>query len=127
MKRLPEKPTYADVQDKKETRTFFGIMFGGAAIAFWLLESIEVDPIAIKRIFQGAISIGSMFFANEVKKKMEREHAEKVRVWLNFWDEYEEETKKLEKAMRVEEDEYEKETMRLKIESRKAYYEKNYY
>lgn len=127
MKRAPEKPLHAVTQDKRETWAFFGLMFAGFFIAYFFLEDVEMGTPVIKRITQVITALGSVFFADAVKKKMAKEYDEKVRVWLNYWDEYKEETDRLKHSMDLETDTKIKDTMRIKVENRNDFYNKNFY
>lgn len=127
MKRMPEKPLLPEAQDKKETVAFVATL---AVAAFFSLTVVGLayrgDGIIV-RILQAGCVFGSAFLANVVKQKMAKEYNEKVRVWLNFWDDYKEETKRLEMDMWKETDECVKETMRMKIANRNDYYNEQFY
>ncbi len=126
MKRMPEKPLYLEAQDKKEAWAFFGTML---VVGFFTLTIVRVafpgDNVLI-RVIKGLCVLGSVAFANAVKTRMEKEHSEKVRVWLNFWDEYKEDMDRLKMEMYAEQDECVKETLKIKLSTMQQFYNDNF-
>lgn len=127
MKRMPEKPLLAEEQDKKETVAFVATL---AVASFFSLTVVGIayrGDTVINRVLQTGCVFGSAFLANIVKKRMAKEHDEKVRVWLNYWDEYREDMESYEKEMNSEKNQIVKDTMMLKLKNKKEFYENNYY
>lgn len=127
MKRMPEKPLYAEEIDKKAAVTFFSTLIVAAFFSLTVVNLAFPGEDLITRLLQAGCVIGSGLIANSVKVKMEKEHEEKVRVWLNYWDEYKYEMKKLEMEIEADCDEYTKETKKIQLESMKHYYDNNFY
>lgn len=127
MKRMPEKPLLAEEQDKKETVAFVATL---AVASFFSLTVVGIaygGDTVINRVLQTGCIFGSALLANIVKKRMAKEHDEKVRVWLNYWDEYREDMESYEVEMNSEKDQIVKDTMMLKLKNKKEFYENNYY
>ena len=126
MKRMPEKPLHFGAQDKKEAWAFFGTML---VVGFFTQTIVGVafpGDNVLSRVMKGLCVIGSVAFASAVKTRMEKEHAEKVRVWLNFWDEYKEDMDRLKMEMYAEQDECVKETLKIKLSTMQQFYNDNF-
>lgn len=126
MRRMPERPLLAEAQDKKETIAFFTTLVVAAFFTLTVVGLAYRGDTVFTRVLQAACVFGSAFLANLVRQKMANEHNEKVRVWLDYWDEYKEDMESLKKKMLSEPDEYVRETLKMELDKKKRFYEDNY-
>lgn len=127
MRHMPEKPIPPERQDRNETLAFFGTLIAGAVFLMALINATDIDDGLLKRLLEAVAIFGPGIMGSYIKTTMEKEYSYKVRDWTDYWRDYEEETRTVERELLKEDDPYMKKILRDKLDARKRFIMDHYY
>lgn len=127
IRRLPERPRTAKAQEDREGLALIGLTVGVcAAVMIWSGSVMEPDSFVHRLMSAVGLAAGALL-GTIIKNRMASEYAEKVRVWLNFWDDVKEDMDDLKHRIATETDEHKKMMAEYELEDLQRFFKKHYY
>ena len=125
-RRVPECPRSDVEQRDREGFVSIGIVIA-VIVLLWAWADAVVGPSGIAaKLVKGGAFVGGILLGNAAQKKMARDHAEKVRVWLDFWDDVDAEMQTLKHRSCTEPDEHDRYMAQNDYETLKSFRDKYY-